>query len=1271
MSRWVGLLTCVVMFAVASAAEAQVSITGAIAGTVMDTSDAVLPGATVTLRDEGTGTTKETTTNASGAFAFQNLNFGSYALTVKLTGFQSAVYNKVIVESGRTTDLRVKLSVGRLDETITIVGSTPVLERSSNVISTTLSNKDVNELPLAGRDAFAFARLMPGAATPQGTGSTHFNGLPGGTINPTIDGVNNSSNGFKSGGTSFFGTVRARLGAVEQVTVETAGLGGDDGVTGGVNLKFVTRRGTNRLQGSVFEQYRTDKLNANTFGNIARGLPKDKLRRHDFGGNFGGPVFFAGPLANKLFFFANYEMEWIPQTQTRTATLLTEEARAGIFRYTTAAGEQRTVNLLDMARTAGLQSTPDPIMSALLATQSSARPYGVAEPGGNLRVDTLSWREPQKQINTYPTVRIDYQIRDNLAFMTSYNRYAQDAQGRRVWPIPGFPINADTFDAGWWVWSTGTNWMVNSSMHNELRFGIQHSGDTNEVGRRAEFFELNGMVNGLPARFQLPLVSLLVADNSPVIGKHYITTITDTLSYVKGNHTLKFGGNFRDTQWRDRSLDGSGSGGYLGLPRYAIGVANGDPISSVFSTTTIPGLQNNDAGAAQQLYALLTGRVTEVRTGAVIDPATLEYQPNVFRENWTSAWFAGLFVQDSWRVNPNFTLNMGLRYEINAPPFNHTDTVLFPDDANIYGPSTRLFAPGELNGVQDPVFERLKVAAGTDWMNLAPRVGFAWTPKFEDNIWGRIFGRGEETVFRGGYDLTYFDEGTNMFASTAGNNTGHSQVRLATAGTNFPIGSTLQSPMPALVHSPASYQSVLKQSEITFVNGLGSMFSDIKTGYVNAWNIGLQRQIAKNTVIEVRYIGNSAKNLWHSFSLNEVNIFENDFLNQFKAAQANLAINEAAGSTGFQNQGRPGQQSIPIFDAAFGARGSQGPLAANQGYTNGNMINDLRNGEAGRLAGRIATSAMYLCRMLGSNFSPCLTGGRNFNAPGVYPINVFQVNPYAVNGLTVVDDDGWSKYQGMQVQFRRRYANWLTANVNYTLGKNTGNIYADNATQGGNYFTLRNKSMNDGPAPHDIRHTLQAYGTYDLPFGRDRHFNVENRVLNAIVGGWTLGGVFSTQTGTPIRLVSGRQTVNGSDAGVVLMNGHTIEEIQDLLTIRPHPTQNFSRYFVDAKLIGPDGRANPEYLAPPTTPGEWGQQLYLRSKPTWSFDMSLNKTTGLVGRSQITVHITMQNVLNKPIWGTPGFLSTIDITSTNFGLTTNPINNGTPRNLYSRVTIRF
>ena len=166
MNRWISPLLCAAILGGATAAHAQVSITGAIAGTVMDTSDAVLPGATVTLKDESTGIEKNGVSNAAGAFAFRDLNLGSYQVTVTLTGFRTAVYSKVIVEAGRTTDLRISLGLGGVEQNVTVEASTPVLDRSSNVISATLTNKDVNELPLAGRNAFTFARLIPGAVAP-------------------------------------------------------------------------------------------------------------------------------------------------------------------------------------------------------------------------------------------------------------------------------------------------------------------------------------------------------------------------------------------------------------------------------------------------------------------------------------------------------------------------------------------------------------------------------------------------------------------------------------------------------------------------------------------------------------------------------------------------------------------------------------------------------------------------------------------------------------------------------------------------------------------------------------------------------------------------------------------------------------------------------------------------------------------------------------------------------------------------------------------------
>ncbi|MEO5894835.1 MAG: carboxypeptidase-like regulatory domain-containing protein [Vicinamibacterales bacterium] len=1264
------LLVCAIL-SIASSAAAQVSVTGTINGTVTDTSDAVVPGASVRLKDEGTGVTKDTVTNAAGAFAFRDLSFGNYEVTVTLQGFRTALYRKVIVESGRTTDLRVKLAPGGVEQSVTVEGSSPVLEMTSNVISSTLNNKAITELPLAGRNAFTFARLVPGAVAPQGTGSTHYNGMPGGTINPTIDGVNNSSNGFKSGGTSFFGTVPARLGAVEEVTVETAGLGGDAGVTGGVNLKFVTRRGTNAYRASGFEQYRTEKLNANSYNNSSRNLPKAELRRHDFGGNLGGPI-----LRDKLFFFANYEQEYIPQTTTQSLTILQPEAQQGIFRYQTASGEQRTADLLSIAAANGFKSTPDPVISSMLGQQALARANGTVTTTNNLRTESLQWLEPQKQINYYPTARVDFQVRNNLALMSSYNRYNQDAKGRRVWPISGYPIQLNTFDAGWWVWANGLNWSLSTNAHNELRVGIQHSGDSNARGREAEHFKLNGIVNGLPARFgtangpSLPLgLTPLAGDNSPVIGAHYITTISDTLTFLRGNHTLGLGGNYRDTQWRDRSLSGSGTAGYLGLPRYSIGSPAGDPVQSIFTDATMPGIQTADLATVYALYALLTGRLAAVQTGKVVDPATGQYSDEVYFENWTSAWFGGVFAQDKWRLTPHLTLNYGVRWEALQAPYNHTNTAVFPDYANLLGPSTRLFAPGELNGIADPVLRRGKYATKADWNNFAPKLGFAWTPNFDGGLLARVFGKGDETVFRGGYDVTYFDEGTNMFASTAGNNPGQSQSLLLTPGApGFTAGGlTLQSPLPPFVAQPAAYKDVWNQSELTFgTTGIKTMKDDLKTGYVQSWNVGVQRLLMKNTVLELRYVGNRGSNLWHAFDSNEVNIFENGFLDEFRRAQQNLAINVANGLTGFANNNLPGQQALPIFSAAFGARGGQPALSGNQGFTNGGFITNLQQGEAGRLAASLSGNQTYICRMVGNAFSPCAS--RGYSAPGPYPSNVFVVNPFAIGGaLTTVDDDGYSKYHGMQLQLRRRYTNGLSMNVNYTLAKNWTNIWADNATQGGNFRTLRDRSLDASVAPFDVRHVLQTFGTYDLPFGKERHWKIGNPILNAMAGGWTLGGIVTAQSGTPFRLSSGRLTVNGQDSGVLLMNGHTVDEIQSMIHISPGP--GFNRYWIDPKLIGPDGRANPEYLAPPTTPGEFGSFVYLRGNNVWNIDASLNKTTALIGRTSMTIHFTVQNLLNHPVFSTPGFLGDTSIQSTTFGQSGNPINGA--RNLYARLEFRF
>ncbi len=263
-----------------------------------------------------------------------------------------------------------------------------------------------------------------------------------------------------------------------------------------------------------------------------------------------------------------------------------------------------------------------------------------------------------------------------------------------------------------------------------------------------------------------------------------------------------------------------------------------------------------------------------------------------------------------------------------------------------------------------------------------------------------------------------------------------------------------------------------------------------------------------------------------------------------------MQINQAAGVNSFQNRGLPGQAPLPIFDAAFGARGSLGPIAAGSGYQSTAFITNLQNGAAGALANTLATNQNYVCRMFGSNFSPCARVQPLANAPGPFPINFFLLNPFSAGRLDFVDNGGWSSYNGLQIQFRQRLSQSLNWTTNYTWSKSLTNLTVDTQNQGRDYLTLRDPGLNRRLSPFDIGHVIQSFGTYELPIGRGRWLSVDNRFLNGVIGGWTLGSIFVFHTGTPIQLTGGFNTVNNTnDAaanGVRLAPGVTLEQIQDM-----------------------------------------------------------------------------------------------------------------------------
>jgi hypothetical protein len=1244
-----------VCLAVALPSHAQVRTTGQIVGTAKDPSGAVVPNADVEVTDVGTANRQTGKTGPDGGFVFPNLQPGHYRILATAVGFEPAVVEDVVVETGRTTNLEVRLAVGALQENVNVVGRSTVVETTSSTVSTTVRNQEIAKLPLSGRDVLGFALLTPGTATSSTQRFSTFNGLPGGAINITLDGINNNSQRFRSGGTSFFTFAPVRLGSVEEVTVSTSGLTADAGAEGAVQVQFVTKRGTNAVHWQAFEQMRHDALNANSWLNSVRGLPKNKLRLNEWGGNVGGPL-----VRGKLFYFANFEQPIQPSEATFTRNLLTPEAQQGIFRYSATDGSTRTVNLLDIARANGQPSTVDPFMASQFSRINGTLSGGVLRATDLFRQE-LAFVVPQRPTQFYPTGRIDWQAAPGLSVRGILNLWWRDLARNPQFPTLDF-VNGG-FTSTYFILSTGADWTMRPNLFNQISFGVQSNHEEFNPGNALSVY-----AGARRVAFPLTLTTALPTnDVMPMPRNNPVYNVIDTVTLLKGPHTLTFGGSFRRTTvWE--TTGGVAAAG----PTFNLGVAAGDPVSSIFNASTIPGVRTADLANALTLYAMLTGRISSITGTNNVDESSHQYVagPRTGREAQN---VGGLYAQDQWRATPGFTLNYGLRWEFTGPMHNTNGIYSNPTLADLYGPSTALFQPGTLNGVANPQVDLRPTPYKRDYLNPAPNVGFAWQPGTGSGLLGKLL-RGN-SVIRGSVGLNYYDEGLIAFSNAATGNPGLTQqISLNPGQPGFSAGGlSLASTLPPLSTFPASFSFPIPQSLFTFARGFATINPDIRTPSILNWNIGIQREIGSRAAVEARYVGNHGFSIWRAYDVNEVNIFENGFVQEFKNAQRNLQINQAAGVTSFENRGLPGQVPLPIFAAAFGARGTQPDLPVASGYANGQFVTMLQQGEAGGLANALAGSggtSSYLCRILGSALNPCATLG--YNAPGAYPINFFQVNPFAAGRtLNLLTDDGWSRYNGLQLQFRQRYGGGFTMVANYTYARTWTNRYSDSpGTQvsgAGTIWTLRDPAFNEGPVEFDLRHAFQAYLTYDLPFGAGRRIVIGNPLLNQLAGGWTVSSIMRLQSGRPFYLTSGRFTFNQYDSGVIL-NGITASDLQKLITVSSGP--NGTELFVDPKLIGADGRANPQYLASPTTPGEHGERIWLYGPRFWNVDLGIAKRfragSGSIGVEAL--FLDLFNTTNFLVGAQSNDLGfNVNINSTTFGQTTQTTQTAVgPRNIQLR-----
>jgi len=1223
----------------AGAAVAQKS-TGEIKGTVFDPSNAVVPKANVTAKDLATGLTYTATSGSDGDYLVPNLLPGNYDVSVTAPGFQTSVFSGVVVTTGRTTDLPVKLTIGAINQTVEVIGAAMMLETTSTQVASTIRNDYIKDLPLSGRDTLQFAALTPGYA-----GGT-FNGLFQSALNISLDGTNVNDTRNKSG-SGFSSLVPLRLDAIEEVTVSTTGLEADAGAGGAMTIQFATRRGTNRYHGSVYEQLRNDALNANDFFSNMRGLPKSRVRMNDFGGSIGGPlrVPFAGFLKDKLFFFANYEDAPRPGSTNRSATLLTQETQSGIFRFIGTDGAQHTVNVLQLAGTAGYSSTIDPTVASVLKVINGTVSQGTVLPSSsNLYQQSLNWKIDTGSRDMYPTARLDYQITNNVAWHGTWN-----LQHEHVNPTgssyPGLPGQAGESKFTRYALSNSVDWTVTPKLFNSVKFGLQSSVSGSNIGNSVHQWAAQG-----DKRVSFGSgISSFIPNSTPLIRTNPAYTLSDDLNWVKGKHTMKFGGRVIYTRFYENDYYQ-----FSGVLNYSLGVSTNDPINSVFTAANIPFIRTQDVSTAAQLYATLTGRVSGIQGYENIDEKARQYAkfaPLVYRENYRS-W--GLYFQDSYRMRPSLTLNYGIRWEFTGVMTNTNNTFMSPTIDDVMAPSFANFQPGVLDANHIPVIGQRSVTYAPDHINPAPNFGIAWNPRGGNGLLGKLLGN-NKTVIRSSYSINFFDEGLNGYY-WINTNAGNWRSVSAGSGSEYAPGTlTLQSPDPPFLVAPKTFAPPFSEYQFPFQgynvgttagkrNGPGEL-PTMRNPYVQSWNLSIQREIAKDTVLEVRYVGNKSTHKWHLYGVQEVNIFENGFLKEFINAQNNLAINEAAGVNSFQNRGLSGQVALPIFEAAFGARGSTAALSASQGWTNGTFINRLLLGQAGSFASTLAgpSSPTYYCRLVGSNFGPC--ADRGYTAPGPYPINFFVPNPYVAD-LTITDDNSWSSYNGMQVDLRRRLNRGLTLTASYAWSHSLSDLQNTGSSVNSQYYkTIRNFALDKAPMPSDLRHTLSLYGTYDLPVGNGRYFAITNGVLNRIAGGWTIAGIMRLTSGSVSSLSSGQRCFNQSaDCGVIL-NGLSVSQLRDMMQVFRNGPTGTTLSSADPSLVGADGRANSQYLALPTTPGKFGQFIYIYGPNYISADMSLNKDMPITERLHFTLQAEAMNFLNHPVFG----FGSLSINSTSFG----------------------
>ncbi|MFN7945360.1 MAG: TonB-dependent receptor [Blastocatellia bacterium] len=1186
------VLTCCALLVVAVVSLAQ-SNTGRLVGTVISPDGGVVPGAQVVVIDNQTAKERNLVTSGEGTFLVPQLDIGNYTVRVTAPGFKTFVANDVKIDVGREYTLNVKLEIGQTQDSVSVTAGADVVNATNAELSSSVSPRQIVELPLNGRDPTSLITLQAGTAS-NGATNTSINGQRPAFTNITRDGINIQDN-FIRANASDFTPQRPTVDDVAEFTITTQNASADQGY-GASQVQMVTPRGQNAFHGALFEYNRNSEFAANDFFSNASNTPKQFLNRNQFGGRIGGPI-----VPNKLFFFFSTEFFLLRTQASQLRTILTPSARQGTFTYVRADnGQLQTVNLFTLnPQVTGIDPT---VQSRILANLPAVG--NTSDRGDQRNTTGLRFNQRANLDRKTFTGRLDYDLNERNTFSGVYSFVREDPNDRPdVDGTAGFaPVPVVNQPADRRFLSTAWRWSPTNRLTNEVRGGFFKTNPTFlRTVAEPSFF------------LTLPLVS------SPEVnfqnqGRHTHTySAQDTADYTFGNHAFRFGGQaqfFRISPFA--SFDT--------LPRFTLGTNQNTPqiTTAQFTNPALfpGGISTAQRSTANSLLALLGGIVGSATQTFNATSRTSGFVPGAPFEQKFAYENLSLYFADQWRISPRFSLNLGLRYEYFTPLREEHGLALEPLllSADVVGAA--LNRNGVVDFIGNNAGSKNFFEADTD--NFAPVVSFAWSPQFENKFLGHVFGNSGRTVLRGGFRMSYVNDDYLRSADNAqGGNSGLSST------VTLPAISGRLSTLNATVPTPAfGIPRTFAEGNLRSGNFFSTVFAidpTIQVPRLFEYNFGIQRELGFQTVFEIRYVGSFSNQLIRGIDFNQVNIRSNGFLTDFNNARANLLLTGNPACTTAQNAGC---QPLTVF-----------PQLGGSGFlSNATVQANLINGTPADLAIFYVTNGVS----------------------GAGPLFLANPNAGPVDFLT---NAGKFRYNGLQVEVRKRFSDGLSFQGNYTFQKTLTNASGIGQTRFEPSLDLFNEALEYARADYDQTHVFNLNAIYELPFGPGKRWLNEG-LVSRLLGGWQLTTIIRAGSGAPITIVDARGTLNraGRSGRQTPQTSLTKDQIKDLIGIFKRPDGVF---FINPSVINPATGRGAEGFGQPAFPGQVffnnapGQtgsleRAFINGPIFFNWDAGIFKNFKITERARFQFRAELFNVLNRANFFASQF-GTLNINSTNFG----------------------